>query len=217
MPQRKFKLEPQAPARVIVKWRGFWKDVTVLLDGQPLGPAFPDAKALKAGGDFPLPEGGVLRVKLSPVGLGGASVLDLSRDGQALPGSDGDPKAQIKAAAVVTWVIAALSTLFGALAVARVDFVLRLGLDWTTLAFGVVYAVLGAFVLRRSRLALTLALLLLALDTLLSLVGGLEAGGRPPIAALAIRVIFFLTLLRGFPAMKSADAADERERATGAF
>jgi len=217
MPQRKFRLEKNAPERLVVSWRGMWKDVHVQLDGQDLGEPFANFKALQAGRDFALPDGATLHVQFQKGGLGRTQALEVSRNGHPLPGSDADPRTQVKAAAVATWIIAALSTVFGVIGVSGVRWAEKLGFGWPSLAFGVGFGVLGYFILRRNRIALALVVALFAVDTILMLLGGFEAGGRLPTTGLVVRIFLFIPLINGFKAMSAADAVDRREDAADAF
>ena len=89
MPEKNFALEPGGPERLSLSWSGNFKDMSLTLDGQPLG-SFDDAKALKEGGTFALPDGSSLEVKLTSPFL--LPELQLTRDGEPIPGSSGDAR-----------------------------------------------------------------------------------------------------------------------------
>lgn len=60
MPLRRFKLANNV---LEVSWRGIWRDVSIRVDGAPIG-AFPDRKSISAGGTFALPDGSSVQIQL---------------------------------------------------------------------------------------------------------------------------------------------------------
>jgi hypothetical protein len=213
MPKQNFKLSPQDARLVSVEWKGMWKNVQVGFDGQPLG-TIPDSKALKAGQTFSLPDGTQLGVRLK---TGMQAGLEITRDGRPLPGSGGDPEVQIKLARNIVWFIGGLSLVAGLAAeLAKVEFLLNMGIGWISAAVGVVFLVLGYFVGKRSMVALGLAVGLLITDTVLTL--ALSAGtGRVPTAGLAMRVVFLIFLFQGFKAIKAIKSAESLKGQANVF
>lgn len=63
MPKQQLALEAGGPKRLVITWKGLWKNVTLSLDGQVIG-GFPNKAALKAGEEFALPDGSRLHVQL---------------------------------------------------------------------------------------------------------------------------------------------------------
>jgi len=61
MPKQAFAFERDGPKRLEVSWKGRWKNVTVQLDGAPIG-TVPGQKELSAGQEFQLPDGSTLTV-----------------------------------------------------------------------------------------------------------------------------------------------------------
>ena len=95
MPSRKFSLDPGAPKRVEISWKGFWREVTVKLDGTVVG-TIANKKELMEGRQFRLSDGSFLGVQLAKTFL--SIKLVVTRNGQPLPGSDSDPGQQLKLA-----------------------------------------------------------------------------------------------------------------------
>ena len=59
MPTQRYALESGGDKRLEVSWKGFWKNLTVKLDGNVIG-TVAGQKELKAGQGFELPDGSVL-------------------------------------------------------------------------------------------------------------------------------------------------------------
>ncbi len=200
MPKQKFHLDAAKTQEILIQWKGFWKDITPSLNGTPLGEPLPNMAALKQGRDYPLPDGRTLNVKF--VSGIGKNRLELSLDGRPLAGSAGDPKTELKVAAGVIWFIAGLSALLGVLGMTGVEFLAAMGFGWPSLVAGVVFGVLAYFVGKKSMLALGLAVGLFAIDTVVTLAAGMDAGGRIPTTANIMRVFFFMAMFPGFSAIK---------------
>ncbi|MCB9547003.1 MAG: hypothetical protein H6706_14275 [Myxococcales bacterium] len=213
MPKNSFKLSAHDPRPVTLEWKGMWKNMQVGFDGQPLG-VIPDAKALKAGQEFKLPDGSTLSVKLK---TGFQTELQVMRDGKPLPGSGGDPASRVKVAQGVIWFVGGLTLILGVVAeVAQVRLLLELGMGWIAAGVGVVFGVLGYFVGKRSMIALGLATGLLLVDTVLTLMATTGAG-RFPSGAVFVRVFLLIALFQGFGAIKALKAADARKDQADAF
>lgn len=202
MPARKFVLEPGGPPRIELQWRGIWKEMSVFFDDEHIG-VIENQKALKEGAEFSLPDGTKLSVKLR-TGFAGAE-LQVLRDGQPLPGSGSDPVQRLAAAWGVIFFIAGLSAAVGLVAfVFQVEFLLNLGVGLASVAFGGIFLVLGLFVkLKRSPVALGLALALFAIDGLFSFATAAALSGRPPVGMLIFRVLLMIPMFKGFAAIKA--------------
>jgi len=201
MPKKQFALEKGGPKRVLVSWKGMWKNFSVELDGAPLG-TVENQKMLKAGQDFPLGDGTTLRVQLK-TGLSGE--LQLTRDGHPLPGSGADPEVRLKTAWGVLFFVAGVNAVLGIAAEAfDVEILLALGLGYTSLAIAVVFGGLGfAVKTYRSQVALIVAIVLFALDGLLVIFAAMEAGGRPGVGGIIMRVLLLMAMIQGVGAIKA--------------
>lgn len=207
MPTKKFALRDGGPDEIEVSWRGVWKDVTVKHQEQVLG-TLSGTKEMKAGREFPLRDGSVLGVKLHQ-GIGGAE-LQLSRDGQPLPGSSADPRERVKLAAGIVFFVAALNLLLGLAAVVfRIDLLAEIGIGIGSIVTGVIYLGLGVGVRRASTVALVLAIALFAIDGLASVAMAVAAGGNPPTGAIVARIFFLVPMVRALGATKAARALNQ--------
>lgn len=212
MPKQKFHLDSAKTQEVLVQWKGIWKDVTVSHNGAVLGEPIPNMAALKLGRDYTLPDGRTLNVKFE-AGLT-KNRLELKIDGRPIAGSAGDPKTQLKLATGVIWFIAGLSILLGVLGMTGVKFIEQMGIGWPSVAVGVVMGVLAFFTGKKSQLALGIAMGLFAVDTVLTLMAGMDAGGRVPTTGLIVRAFLFIAMFQGFGAIKKVK--DEEQLASAA-
>ena len=103
MPERSFALEAGGPERLQISWEGAFKSLSLVLDGRPAG-SVEEAKELMAGRSFPLDDGTVLKVQLVQRFL--VPELELTRDGEPLPGSPSGPATRVQAAANVIFAAA---------------------------------------------------------------------------------------------------------------
>ena len=214
--ERTYRLGPDGRHELVIRWRGIWKNVEVLYDGKLRGEPFENLAELKQGRAFKLPGKKKLWVQFKK-GFGQAA-LEVTIDGRPVPGSDTDPRNQVKQAAILLYVVAGLSSTVGALGLAGVEFLEKAGIGWPSLASGAVLAVLGYLTQRfRSRLAIGAAILLVAADTLLSLVVLVQSAFRGGSYGIVMRVFILMALVKGFQAVAAARRVDEDEKALEAF
>jgi lysylphosphatidylglycerol synthetase-like protein (DUF2156 family) len=163
MQKQSFAFERNGPRRLEIGWRAFWKDITVWLDGQVIG-TFDGQKELKAGKEFPLPDGSKLHIQL----VQKLTLIELRvlRDGQPLPGTGSDPAVRIKTAGFLLYFVAAVNLVLGAVGLFGVEFLQELGIGWVNLVYGLVFLVLAFFTMKRSLVAIILAVAIYALDGL---------------------------------------------------
>ena len=203
MPSQSFAFEPNGPKRLTLSWGAFWKNFTVAVDGQQVAEVSP--AELKAGKDVALPDGSTLRVHLKQ-GFGNAG-LELTRNGQPLPGAVNDPASMVKNAAYLLYFLAALNAVVGAAAVAfHVKVLENIVIGVGNIIFGFIFAVAGFFTMRRSLVALILAMALYAVDGVASLVMAAEAAGRPGVGGIFVRVFFLIILARGVTGIRALKA-----------
>ena len=204
MPSRSFALETGGPKRLVISWKGLWKNINVTLDGKVLG-TIADQKELKAGRGFQLPDNSILQVQLVKKAM--ASELQVLRDGRPLPGSDSDPAQRLSVAYGMIFFIAGLNIILGLIAVlGEVDFLTnQIGIDWTTIAFGLVFLLLGFLVRAGSIVALGVAVVLFILSGIWSAVVMASQMPRatPPVGALVARVFLLIPMIQGFGAIRA--------------
>jgi len=204
MPKQSYALETGGEKRLDISWKGMFKNVDVVLDGQSIG-VIPDQKTLMQGQEFPLEDGSILKVQLKRNVT--ASELQVTRNGQPLPGSSSDPNTRHKNAYIIVYFIAGLNLVLGLLAgVFNVAFVQSLGIGFASIILGLIYLVLGFFVQKKSSLALILAIFLFITDSFLGLVLTVSQGGNPGFAGILVRILFLIPLFQGMPAIKALKA-----------
>lgn len=187
-----------------------WKNVQVTLDGALLG-SIETKQQLEAGSHFALPDGSQLQVQLKREGI--ATELQVRRNGEPLPGSTSDPEQRVASAATMLYFIAGLNAALGIMAALGVEFLARVGLGYTSVVVGAVYAGLAYLVkTKQSRVALLLAIALFVLDGLASIFAATQAGGSPPIGGIVARIFLLIPMWKGVSAL--AELKEQSPRPT---
>ena len=208
MPSKNYALDRGGPERVGVSWEGAFKELSVTFDGAPLG-SFATAKEIETPKSMPLPDGSELTVVLAK--FGPFPELRISRAGEALPGTSGDPQTQLEAAYTMLFLVAGLNAALGLIAALfNIGFLQSIGVGWGSVLAGIIYAGLAALVKRRSTAALAVAVSLFVLDGLYSFVIAAEARVSPPVGGLVARFFFVMPMLRGFSALKELSRPPKR-------
>lgn len=185
MPEKSFALEPGGALRLEVSWRGGYKDLSVSCDGRSVA-SFDDPKELKQPHRVALPDGSTLEVQLASPFL--FPELLLTRDGEAIPGSSGDPATRHAAAWQMVAAVAVLNVVVGLLVeLFDAGFLRGIGAGWPSVLAGLVYAVLAWFVRGRSVVALGIAVVLFVVDGLFVMASAAQGGGTPPVGGGAAR------------------------------
>ena len=198
MPKQSYALEKDGPKRLEVSWRGLWKDCTVRLDDNVIG-TVPGQRELKAGQEFPLPDGSVLAVQL--VSKFTTTELRILRDGEPLPGSGSDPVERLKLAYSMIFVVAGLNIVLGLVgSLFKVDWLLEMGIGTYSVVFGLALLVLGIFTKRRSMAALIIAIALYALDTVLGVLFAADTSASSTM--LVVRIVLIIPMFGGIGAIK---------------
>ena len=200
MPKQSYPFEKDGPKRLELSWKTLWKDLTIRLDGEQIG-AIPTHKELTAGQEFTLPDSSILKVQL--IDRIYATNLQLLRNGQPLPGSGSDPQSRLRTAYILLYLLAGLNLVLGVAAeLFRFDFLLAMGMGPVSIIFGLVMLVLGVFVQRRSRLALVLAIAILAIDGLAGVALAVTQGYPPSIAGFVVRLLLIVAMFPGLGAIR---------------
>ncbi|MBN1920933.1 MAG: hypothetical protein JW892_06790 [Anaerolineae bacterium] len=207
MPMQAFALEAGGEKRLEISWKGMWKNVTVSLDGAPLG-VIPSQKALSAGQEFQAPDGSTIKVQL--VNKLMTTELHVLRDGQPLPGSAADPRTKLKNAYGMIYFVAGLNLVLGLVTTLfDVEFLQIIGIGVNSIIFGLVFLVLGYFVQRKSAVALILAIVIFALDGILGFVLAVTQGYNPGGVGIVARVFLIIPMIQGIGAIKALKAQEE--------
>jgi len=89
-----------------------------------------------------------------------------------------------------------------------VDMLVEMGIGDFSIAFGVVYVILGYLVRRHSQAALYAGIALFAADTALGLVLAGKTGGTPNLYNIVFRGLLFIPLVQGVGAMRALKASE---------
>jgi len=207
MPMRKYAFEKGGPERLEISWKGNWENTTIYLDGKEIG-SIATQEELREGREFPLPDGSTLQVQLAR-GFLDALDLRVSRNGKPLPEVASEQVQKVIGAYVTIFFVAGLNVLAGVAAVLlQSEFLRRFGFGESTVAFGVIYIILGFLVMKRkSPVALSIAAALFALDSILGMVLSARRGISPSILALILRVSLLGSMLQGYGALQELKKA----------
>lgn len=199
MPKQSFAFEPGGEKRLVIEWKGMFKDLTIKVDGVQVG-LIPDQKSLVAGKEIRIKDGSKISVQL--VSSFSGSELQVLRNGKPLPGSESSPEARVRTAAYVLYFLAALGVVAGMVSLFYESRILGiLGVGWYNILFGAVYLILGLLVSRNSIGALVLAVLVFSGDALSSILLGAAKGYEPSVYGLLMRVFFLIPLVQGIRAI----------------
>jgi hypothetical protein len=206
LPKQQLSLEPGGPKRLVITWKGLWRNTSVSLDGRELG-VIPDKDSLKAGRDFALPDGSGLHVQLHQRPY--QTELQVLRNGQPLPGSASDPASKLKLSYGAIFFVAALNILLGLIVeLTGSDFLKSIGLGVFSVVFGAIFLFLSFFVMKLSLVALIVAIVLFSVDAVASFVLVASAGGQPSIGGIVMRVFLLFGMAQGIPAIRAMKAAE---------
>lgn len=195
MPKQEFSFEKGGPKRLVLSWKGIWKNFTITLDGQEIG-KMNGQKELKQGGEYTLPDGSTLKVQLVQKFSG--AELKVMKDGEPLPGTASDPEQKIKVAYGLIFFIAGLNILIGLLGLfLQSDFFFEMGWGLYQMIFGLVFLGLGFWARAKSSIALIIATVIFALDSVLILFSG---GSN--FAWILVRVLLLIPIYQGIDAVK---------------
>jgi hypothetical protein len=198
MPTMKFALALGEPKRLEIDTHFGWRDCPILLDGTEIG-RVPDLKSLRQGLNYPLPDGSTLTLKYEYKVF--YSQFRVERNGVPLPGSNAHPLEKLKTAYILIYIIGGMSFLLGLLATLLQSEVLyEIGFSWISMVIGAVFLLLGVLTQRRSKAALIIAVILYAIDTLLSLLT-LELIRGNASSSLIVHIIFIIPMILGIGAI----------------
>jgi len=147
-------------------------------------------------------------------GFGKGGLL-VTRDGQPLPGSTSDPETLVKTAGAIVYFLAGFNLLIGILALAFDIKFLQDNFGYGPLVVGAIFGVLGFFSMKRSMVALIIAIVLYSVDGVLTLgiqFASTSRGHSPNIGFIFMRVIFLMAMIRGARAL--SELAAQRRAAT---
>lgn len=203
MAKMRFALDKGGPKRLELEWKGMWEDFVVILDGQQIG-AFRNKGHLAEGQEFILEDGRCLKVWRPDTGK--FCLPEVFLDGQLLLASGYSPKKLLSMVYQFIFMIAGLNIfvgLKGTLFNNPVKYLPAAG--WPSLGAGLVFLVLGIFVMKKSLTALRIALGIYVVDSI-AWFFFLQGFAWPiKIALLILRLGMILLLMQGLqviPALK---------------
>ncbi|WP_372368610.1 hypothetical protein [Candidatus Uabimicrobium sp. HlEnr_7] len=209
MPSKKFSLADGEPQRLEISWKGVWKNISIKLDSQEIG-TIANMKELKKGKDFDLGDDSKLSIQLINKFMG--AQLQVLVNGENIPGSGTHPADQLKTATGIIYFLGGLNLVIGLIAeLGQVDFLLRLGFGAPLVVVGFFLAILGYFTSKRSRVALSLAILFVVADTVLSVMMAAESGNSPSTGGLVMKIFFIVGMAQGFGAISQLNRKDRDE------
>lgn len=201
MPTSTFYLDDTRTEPLTATWGLFFRNFTVSHAGNPLEPTNPEA-TLAQGRQYRLPDGRILSARHKQNSY--PQELELLIDGQPVPGSGTHPNQRMKQAWYVLLILGILNIGLGLVTeFGHIEALAQLGAGWGSLVEGIAYIALGYFgYFRTSALALTIALVLLALDAAFSIFSAVTTNHSPAIGGLFMRAYFCLVVFRGMQAAR---------------
>jgi hypothetical protein len=211
MSKMKVALEQGGPKRLELSWKGTWQEVKIHLDGRQIG-AFTDRDHFITGQEFTLKDGSLLKIQLS-----GKSMFAVPRfylDGRPLSLSGYPPQQRLKMSYQTLFMIAAVGIVFGLHGLLMDEPIGSLPKGgWPYIAGGLVFAVLGVFVMRKSIVALSIAVGIGAIDTILACFISFGIPWPLRILIIVFRLGLLFLLSQGFGAIRELkQIPEERER-----
>jgi hypothetical protein len=194
----KYAFEKGGPKRLEILWQARFTEVHIKLDGKELA-SFNSPDPLLAGQEFTLDDGSRLKVQLA--GRSMLSSFNVTRNGQPLPSNMPDAAKRLKSVYQFLFMIAAFNILAG-LTNFRSSFSAKYVIQngWLLVCMGIFVFILALLVMRKSKIALTIATAGFALDSIAFLFYTvLPLWGR--ILIFIFRLFLLLALLSGFGAI----------------
>lgn len=197
MPQKRYSLEKGGPKEIEISWKQAWKSFTVKHKGQVVG-ITETQEELKRGVQFSLLDDSTLRIRLY-VGFGKTG-LEILRNDQPLPGSDADPYKKIKTAFIMLLCVAGMNILGGTLIALTLSEFMYVGM--IVFVYGLVFVGL-AFGVREGIIAtLIIAIILLVVDTSVSLVYQSWSHSGATVVWIILRALFLVYLLQAIKPLR---------------
>jgi hypothetical protein len=211
----KYALEKGGPKRLEVNWKGNFQEVTLILDGNTLYTANNPAE-LRAGLQFSIENGSILKVHLA--GSSSFARLHIYKDDWPVH-TQGMDSAQILGHTYkFTFFIGGVNLIVGLLGILSLHGLPYMPFPALSLAFGIFFLVLAFFVKRKSIIALSIAVAILALDIICSFFFPPPIPRFAFIIATIFRVLVLFTMVLGFSAiadLKQPKPCSEEQNKTG--
>jgi len=197
----KYALEKGGPKRLEISWKGSWKEFAIRLDGNVIG-TIGDVENLKAGQEFILEDGSNLKVQLTRSFI--FPHLQIYKDDWPVH-SHG-----LKPAQMLSYVYKLIFFFGGmnlALGLSGTLFHATLGnlppAGLLSVLLGGLFLVLGFLVIRRSTIALAIAMAILTLDVILTIFFPPNLPRFALVIGIVFRILILLVMVQGFGAVKA--------------
>ncbi len=200
MPKIKYTIEKSGPKRLEISWKGNWQEFTIRLDGSIIG-SIADHEQLKEGQEFLLEDGSCLKIQLQNRSI--FSYPQISKDGQLLHPSGLDPAKRLGNAYKLIFVIGGLNLAIGIILLFRIGLINSSAVSLRSIVAGVVFLLLGFFVMRKSTIALTIAVVILAINVILAFIFPPDLTKFIFIVAVIFRILILLAISQGYGAIKA--------------
>ena len=201
MPTKTFYLDDDRTDALTASWGLFYRNFTVRYADTVLAPTNP-AATIAQGRQFHLPDGRVFSAQLKQNIY--PQELELLIDVQPVPGSGTHPVERVKQAWYLLLTLGILNVALGLVAeFGHVEILLQFGAGWGSVVEGIAYVALGYFGYFRNFVpAFTIALVLLVLDTVVSVSTAIATNHSPALGGLFMRAFFCLVVFRAIKAAR---------------
>ncbi|MBX3081049.1 MAG: hypothetical protein KF716_05400 [Anaerolineae bacterium] len=186
-----FELTPNGPARIAVEWVDDYRGIEVYLDRKHLA-SIPNRIAFQRGQMIQLPDGNALAIRLKRVGIG-YNEVQAAINGRRLKVTARQRRRREAYQAI--WVVAGITLFVGLVSLGTPR---SSGLETTIyLGAALTFFILGQLVRNRSQGALSIAIVLYGLDTLLAVVVILNTK-NPSFVPLIMHTLFLIPMVRAY-------------------
>ncbi len=200
----KYSLEKGGPKKLELSWKGKFEELTVYLDGHKIG-KFTDQEHQQVGQEFILPDGSCLKIQRTGTGI--FSFPQIYLNGHLLPTAGPGPRQRLKMSYQVVFIIAGINIFAGLYWILLKESIGNLPIGgWRSMVAGLLFGILGIFILRKSIIALSIATGLFFLDSIAFFVHPHDIPRFYLIILIVFRAAVLLVMIQGFsaiPALKN--------------
>jgi hypothetical protein len=200
MPKIKYAIETGGSKRLEISWKGNFTEFTIRLDGNLIG-SINNREQLEAGQEFRLEDGSSIKVQLPHRSI--FSYPQVSINSQPLHPSGLEPAKRLSNVYKLIFIFAGANLAAGIILLSHTGLQKSLAVGLRSLVAGGLFFLLAFFVIRRSIIALSIFVGILAVDLILSVIFPPELPRFILIAAVVFRIFILLAIIQGFGAIKA--------------
>jgi len=200
MPKIKYAIEKGGPKRLEISWKGNFTEFTIRLDGNVIG-SINDREQLEAGQEFRLEDGSSIKVQLPHRSI--FSYPQVSINSQPLHLSGLEPAKRLSNVYKLIFILAVANLAVGIILLSNTGLQKSLAVGLRSLIAGGLFLLLAFFVMRRSIIALTATVGILAIDLILAIAFPPELPRFILIAVAVFKIFILLAIIQGFGAIKA--------------